>query len=362
VGVAEGEELEDPERVVLFDDLRDYLFQFTCEDLKRELAFRFIEFLGVACLPPRASSNDSYRQQKILNMEEIGDIFEIIISKKANWTSERTVTEPTLVEFIRSLFAQLSKFYPSDTTYNIAYMSFEQTYNINSARQLARTLLKSNQHDLLLWNQYAQLEKKAGKKDEARRVYSTALSMHYQLPPKFQADAPFLFRSYAEMELEEGNTTSAIHILASVVEGAFNPPTPKTEVPPTRIIKARKTYQQQLPTKAASSKNLHFVICYALFEYLTVGLKAACQVFDGELKNYRQGDMLYEELCVAYAGIVYMHSSKNPTPPGVLRNLLMSSMNIYPTNTYFLSLFIEWETRSQIANRLRNYFDDICER
>jgi hypothetical protein len=40
-------ELEDPERIVLFDDIRKHLFRFTIEELKTELLFRFLEFLGI---------------------------------------------------------------------------------------------------------------------------------------------------------------------------------------------------------------------------------------------------------------------------------------------------------------------------
>jgi hypothetical protein len=100
-GMQEGELLEDPDRVVLFEDIQDALFQFTCEDIKMELMYRFIEFLGVSNLTYRVSSNDPYRQQRILYMEEVGDIFEVLVAKKASWQNDKPIKEPSLVEFVR---------------------------------------------------------------------------------------------------------------------------------------------------------------------------------------------------------------------------------------------------------------------
>jgi hypothetical protein len=77
------------------------------------------------------------------------------------------------------------------------------------------------------------------------------------------------------------------------------------------------------------------------------------------LQNYQ---LPQEDLMLAYAQMVSSHSSKIPTPPGILRNILTRAMAVYPTNTQFLTMFIELEARSQIANRIRSYFDDICAR
>lgn len=41
-----------------------------------------------------------------------------------------------------------------------------------------------------------------------------------------------------------------------------------------------------MPLKNPTDKNLHLVVCFALFEYLTSGIDSACKVFEIELQRY----------------------------------------------------------------------------
>lgn len=91
------------------------MFRFISEDLKIELVYRFLEFLGVNELPNRQCSNDVYRQQRIQNLEETGknfgvtefkikeELFQILVSKKS-WSTDKQIKEPSLVNFIRYTF------------------------------------------------------------------------------------------------------------------------------------------------------------------------------------------------------------------------------------------------------------------
>jgi hypothetical protein len=178
----------------------ELLFQFTVSELKLELAYRFLEFLGVT-LPRRKSSKDSYNQQRIQYTEEIRDIFNVLSGKYSSWEYEREITDPSMISFIRGVFSLMSKVYPADMYLPLAYIMFEGKHDIENARKLAKSLLFNQRMNLVLWNGYAQLEKKSSKLDDARKVYSTALSTQHSLPPEFKAEAPLLFRSYAELEL-----------------------------------------------------------------------------------------------------------------------------------------------------------------
>ena len=47
-----------------------------------------------------------------------------------------------------------------------------------------------------------------------------------------------------------------------------------------------QSYEQKMPLKNPTDKNLHLVVCFALFEYLTSGIDSACKVFEIELQRY----------------------------------------------------------------------------
>lgn len=95
-----------------------------------------------------------------------------------------------------------------------------------------------------------------------------------------------------------------------------------------------------------------------MFEYLTVGLEASCEIFQKSLQLFKEGDKMHEDILVAYGKLVQRHSIQHPTPPGILRNILLNALDIYPNNYLFINLFIDNEARSQMANRIRTFFSE----
>jgi tetratricopeptide (TPR) repeat protein len=182
----------------------------------------------------------------------LGDLFEILVAKKASWSSDKLIKEQTQVSFIRyisifsfynilrNVFQQASQMFPDNINFLLAHLSFESLYSVDEARKLAKNLLKSKQTEIILWNWYAQFEKKAGKIEDARKVCSTALSLQHQLPAKSQADSPLLFRNYAELELSLGNRENALYALSCVFDPPFVPLKKGEIAPPTKIMKAKK--------------------------------------------------------------------------------------------------------------------------
>jgi len=159
-----------------------------------------------------------------------------------------------------------------------------------------------------------------------------------------------------------------------MIEGSFAPLTGKlkTKLPPvtpTRLVKARKDFQQKLREISSSthfsseftnSHEMHLCVCFALFEYLTLGIDQGCAAFDYILKKFEANSLDHEQLMIAYVQLLSYHQATHKAPPSLLRNLLYKAMDIYPDNTLFLTLFVKGEGRVSIANRLRRYFDDAC--
>lgn len=127
-------------------------------------------------------------------------------------------------------------------------------------------------------------------------------------------------------------------------------------------------------TPSTAFKNL--TMCYALFQYVTLGLEAACQVYEDTFQGFNVALALLEEssaghesvladleeLWESYVRLVYTHSEREPTPPGKLRSLLERALSLFPSHRLFLSLYIHWESRTRIENRLRRFFDSTLQR
>lgn len=263
----------------------------------------------------------------------------------------------------RNVFNLIGKVLSNNNILLIAQLNFEKQYNVNNARSVAKTILSFNRSDLKLWNTYSQIELASGNSEKARQVYATALSLLQSIDPIHQLDAPLLFRYFAQLEMQQSNPSKALHILASCVE---NTPfqLPKTNEPPnaTRILKSRKSYEQKFSTLPPTSSSIHFVVCYALFEMLTVGIDSACTIFQQALSKYKANSLDHEELTTAFVHFLFNRPSDQIYAPYKIRQVLYRAMETYPTNTYYLAMFIEGEMKSQIAGRIRTYFDEVLEK
>lgn len=100
------------------------------------------------------------------------------------------------------------------------YLMYEclESSSSTKGQKLAKKYLKTDRMDLELWNAYAQAEKMLGRVTEARKVYSTVLSMYRSFPAEYQARSPLIYRYFAELEWEQGRPGVALAILLSFAE------------------------------------------------------------------------------------------------------------------------------------------------
>ncbi len=66
--------------------------------------------------------------------------------------------------------------------------------------------------------------------------------------------------------------------------------------------------------------------------------------------------------CDTYVRLVYKHSQGPTVAPSKFRMLLERALQLFPANRLLLSLFIHWEARTRIENRLRRFFDDTMQK
>ncbi|RIB25556.1 NRDE-2, necessary for RNA interference-domain-containing protein [Gigaspora rosea] len=397
--------LEDPYRVVLFDDIRTFLFDLTSHQSCIELIYACLAFTGLTYNPGYSSSNpmitDTFLYNKLSN-ESIENI--------SFWSTDRSVTRPFIfpikafpqdnvtlfnsqtwfsicndvdildvdMSFSRNAFYQLRQIV-NDTEIKLCRLSLEYLYDASSGRNLAKNMLKRDTMNLSLWNGYAQVEKSSNNISEARKVYLGAITQYRTFPEQYRVVAPLLHRSFAEMEIEQGRNKTAINILINLTEeqGTIDSIS-ESDVPITKLLRARKYYAQQIAritTPSASQiearNSLHYCICYALLECLSQNLQQASKVFEDTL-NYLEVrsdnvNVETEWLYMSYVKLIHQQSSSekfvsNNEPGRLLQEVLSRALRIFPNNTIFLSLYFHEEIRGRIPSGLNLILNEALQK
>ncbi|GAA5922599.1 uncharacterized protein JCM15063_003358 [Sporobolomyces koalae] len=413
------EDSEDPFRIVLFDDLRSFMFVVHAPDSKLQLAYAFFTFLGLPFVPPDFPTSTPFTVDSFIHSElverpslvkrfwpqnqaalshfdtihgeamdperrnALGTPFETPFSAspavidqmllpkgKGRWfaTLRPEDLEDIDVEAARNALGLLRTVL-QDPFITLALFAFESVQSPKGAVKTAKLVLRDERNNLALWDGYARIERQRGKIQDARQVYSTALSMSSSFKPEERIDAPLLWRSWAEMEWEEGNAESSTRILVSATTNdkpdLASLVTPRgAPVSTTELLRARQYYSTQLEaafqpraTQSILRNRNHFAYSAALLAYTTQGLDQAieileCQLFRLECIN-ASGTAEHEEVYMLYAKLLYRHSTRAAYRPGQLRDLLERAIEVYKNNTVFLSLFYHNELRMKIQNRIR---------
>lgn len=104
------------------------------------------------------------------------------------------------------------------------------------------------------------------------------------------------------------------------------------------------------------------MIIYLLFEYLNKGITQEMNLFSEIIslswKNSKFKLMLYEQ----QIEILEYHRRDNIVPPKTFRSLIQEALHQYPGYPPFLESFLKHESRSQLQNGIRRFFDIFCNR
>ena len=58
--------------------------------------------------------------------------------------------------------------------------------------------------------------------------------------------------------------------------------------------------------------------------------------------------------------MVWVHAARSAFSPARLRDVLLFALRFIPDEPSLVVRFAELERRSQLQNRLRRYFDEVC--
>ncbi|KAJ0987304.1 hypothetical protein J5N97_005660 [Dioscorea zingiberensis] len=396
------EENEQLSRVILFEDVNEYLFSLSSKEARFSLVSQFINFYGGKISRWTCTNSPSWIE-KLLSLETLPDsAFEgtqlsemlngngcsshinlgVLLDGKNDWSRKSN-----MMAFLRNAILLCLNVFPRNYILEESALAAEEifmkkldssTSSMNTSRGLAKSLLKNDRQDLLLCGIYARSEAAFGNMDLARKIFDMALAASVGLPLDSQENIPILYFWYAEMELAKSISWSssdpcaqrAIHIL-SCLGGNMRYDPFKSQTSGLQLLRARQGFKEQIKclrsTWARGDVKEHSIalICSAcLFEILTAGCSAGLQVieeaFSSSLPERRSRSLQLEFLWVYYIGILQKYHKQLKFSR--LWENIQHGLQLYPYNPEMLNTMVEISSLLTVPNKVRLVFDEYSQR
>ncbi|XP_020774937.2 nuclear exosome regulator NRDE2 isoform X1 [Boleophthalmus pectinirostris] len=426
------DDCEDPDRQVLFDDIGQSMICLSSPDLQLRLLLHFLSFLGLP-VNITTSNQTGMLLENLLLLTQNDNFARPLTFPELLHTGMNSVGQMTTLQgmpkciglgkqggkFLNNIIAMIQPLLP---THHRAILFLSQIQNeklkvLQSAcssnkkhihsqgkksKRIAKRLLKEpeNRSSLEMWREYAHLEWLLGNLDEARKVFVTAAALGGTSGLASQSLCN-LTLLWAQLETENAldiggrqkdiTSSPAVRILTRLAEGTSL--SSSEQLSPVSILKARKSYDQALNCtlstldqvslkqhdKGQSYRGL--VGCYALFQYLTVGIKPASDVYalarnrmdelqqrlTGDLKSSEAGykDLISnlssecEALAIQQAALLRYHNKVSVFPLAQLRQMLTAALSTWPYCPALWGIYIQVENRYHSAGRARRFFHSI---
>ncbi|KZT75158.1 hypothetical protein DAEQUDRAFT_720374 [Daedalea quercina L-15889] len=253
-------------------------------------------------------------------------------------------------ELIREIFAQCRS--SDNTGWNVLSLAFEGACNLKSAVSQSKKLLASAQDSLPLWAAHARLQRLRGRLDDARKVYQTILATS---EPTSVAHRQ-LWWDWAEMEWLAGRPDSATEVIlrSTGSQGTGG----------IAFLRAKRQFQEATSLSPIHWKDREYnVKLWALLELLTASPETALSTLDAHLSSMDPGTSPHESLAVTSLALLYVHGIvlRNPMPPALLRERAERVIELYPSNTIVLGVFLEAQKGQAIWGRVKTLFGDGTE-
>ncbi|CAI9113285.1 OLC1v1013858C1 [Oldenlandia corymbosa var. corymbosa] len=387
-------------RVIVYEDVADFVFSLISEEAQLSLVSQFIEFFG-GRIPQWDCTNSMSWYEGVRSLEAFPhNILEKlrkmhdVLSQKGSYpigipaeclqsSSDESATRTNMMKFVRNAALLCLTAFPQNYVLEEAVLIAEELSNtqmnssltsVTPCRALAKSLLKRNRQDILLCGVYARREAAYGNIDHARKIFDMALSSIGELPLDVQSNASLLHLWYAEMEVanktvENSESSSrAVHILSCL--GCGIKYSPYRGLPSSlQQLRARQGFKERI--KILGSEWAHgrindfsnALICSAaLFEELTTGPAAAIEILDMAfsmvLPERRRRSHQLEILFNCYVKILcqYHHVIKI----GNTWEAIVKGLQMYPLSPYLYTVLVEFTNLHMSPNRMRWILDEYC--
>ncbi|XP_061356034.1 uncharacterized protein LOC133300491 isoform X2 [Gastrolobium bilobum] len=391
------EEDEQLLRIVLYEDVNEYLFSLSTAEARLSLVSQFIDFYG-GKMSQLFCSNCPTWTENVIGLEDLPDsmleklkfIHEVLTKTQNSHTgfsfeflSGSFSRNADIMKFIRNAVLLCLTVFPRNHILEEAVLISEELYvtKMNSSncmvtpcRALAKSLLKSDRQDVLLCGVYARREANYGNIDHARRVFDMALLSVEGLPVELQSSAPLLYFWYAEVELANHTDNDcessyrAIHILSCLGSRTKYSPF-KSQASSMQLLRAHQGFKEKLRTVRSSwvhgiinDQSVALICSTALFEELTTGWDAGIEVLDQAfamvLPERRSHSYQLEFLFNYYIRMLQRHQKQSSLMK--VWESISQGLQIYPFSPELLKSAVEVGHFYTTSNKLRRILDDFC--
>lgn len=395
-------EEDDPYRVVLFNDIRPFLYAFTT-DIVNQLPYAFLTFCGLNLPLPDASSdypqstdswlhndfntqgfwpvNTNANQIEWINGEAVDPerlpgiatpfefkrkVYPVDIDTlfpfKGTWFKRLELNEFPHTPFLLTGLSQLKPL-GAEEWFMIYHLAIENLLSPSTVLKLAKSYIKSHKSSTVLWCVYALLLWNSSDYAESRKIFTRAIEMTFST----HDDPVLLWQTWITCEflLEKG---SARNLFSLVSAGRPDFDAPRTIGGAAGELRIRKYLQEKFDW-ACSFKKWRVAEGYAnlgiLFEYLT-SLKIEevvdkCRMFTDALKGREQDGSVAHERIQLYASKVLVRHAQTEGwyRVYILRDFWADAIDRFPRNTAFLSLFAWNEASARIDGRVRKLLSSM---
>lgn len=216
----------------------------------------------------------------------------------------------------------------------------------------SKKLLASAQDSVPLWAAHARLQRLRGRLDDARKVYQTVLASS---KPDSLAHRQ-LWWDWAEMEWLAGRSDTATEVIlrSTGFQGIGG----------IALLRAKRHLQEATAISSIHWKDREYSIkIWALFEILTTSPEAALAILDVQLSALDPGSTAHESLAVVCLSLLYVHGIvlRQPMPPALLRERAERIIELYPSNTVVLGMFLDAQKGQAIWGRVKALFGEGTE-
>nr|KAK5450986.1 snoRNA-binding rRNA-processing protein utp10 [Exophiala xenobiotica] len=384
---------DDPYRILLFSDIKEFVFSIASKQGLTLLQDAFLLFLG---LPPCSSlpevrkwrgdpfiysqalatskfpSLDATQNEPLGIGEALHDVhlgIAGVLSSPDSLSGSCVRLVHLCIPFVRRAVSQLAdvtlRSEPNEMMmeYDVA---LEAGIDPKSARKRAKLFLKRKPDSLKLYNIYALLECKLGNFETAEKVWSTALSMRGELGSQGQRDASILWRdwSYSYMILKDFH--KARNLLSMITNANIELGHLQADASPSVALQIK--IEQYIKSEYESSRlaGRHELLpvwadILAIHRYLNSGLRldVAVEAYEGFLHDVtniaNKNPMVVETIHENRARLLYAHSGifGRLFRPKECYQLLAESVRMFPLNVHLLSLHHFFSQKAGLMDRLR---------